>query len=96
VFDAFLDFTLTIEHWGEFIFAYFRYRYTGGFVEAANGIGRVIDRQGRGYSFEVLRARLLYGQSLRQRTKKRAIPDDLQTSVSVDEYLPDATSSTLA
>ncbi len=95
VFDAFLDFTLTIEHWGEFIFNYFQHRYTGGFVEAANGIGRVIDRQGRGYSFDVLRARLLYGQSLRKLTKKRAIPDDLQESVRVDERLPEVVPSTL-
>ena len=95
VFDAYLDFTLTIEHWGEFIFNYFTYRYTGGFVEASNGIGRVIDRQGRGYSFEVLRARLLYGQSVRQRAKKRMVPDDLQESISVDEHVPDVVPSTL-
>jgi len=71
VYDAFLELLLTVENWGDYIFAYFQERYTGGFVEAANGIGRVIDRQGRGYSFDVLRARLLYGQSLRQRTKRR-------------------------
>ncbi len=69
ILDAYLDLTLAIEHWGDGIFAYFQHRYTGGFVEAANGLGRLIDRQGRGYSFEVLRARLLYGQSLKQRTK---------------------------
>lgn len=95
VFDAFLDFTLTIEAWGEHVFAYFTHSYTAGFVEATNGIGRVIDRQGRGYSFEVLRARLLYGQSLRQRTRKRAIPDDLQTPVSVDGDLSNVVLSTL-
>lgn len=99
VYDAYLDFLLTIERWGDQIFAYFRHRYTGGFVEAANDIGRVIDRQGRGYSFDVLRARLLYGQQVRQRkerTRKRAIPDDLQESGSVDEPLPDITPSTLS
>jgi len=98
VYDAYLDFLLTIEHWGDQIFAYFRHRYTGGFVEAANGIGRVIDRQGRGYSFDVLRARLLYGQRMRQRkerTRKRAVPDDLRAPISVDEHLPDVVLSTL-
>jgi transposase len=87
VFDAFLSFTLTIENWGEFVFNYFTFRYTGGFVEAANGIGRVIDRQGRGYSFDVLRARLLYGQSLRQRRKRKE-------STVVDEHEGEAMSST--
>lgn len=98
VYDDYLDFLLTIERWGDQIFAYFRHRYTGGFVEAANGIGRVIDRQGRGYSFEVLRARMLYGQRMRQRkerTRKRAIPDDRQALVSVDEHLTDVALSTL-
>jgi transposase len=62
VFDAFLDLLFTIENWGEFIFAYFREPYTGGFVEAANGISRVIARQGRGYSFAILRARLFLAE----------------------------------
>lgn len=98
VYDDFLEFLLTIEAWGEHIFAYFRHRYTGGFVEAANGIGRVIDLQGRGYSFEVLRARLLYGQRMcqrKERTRKRVLPDDLQESVSVDEHQSDVVLSTL-
>lgn len=42
IMDAFLDLALAIEHWGDGIFAYFQHRYTGGFVEAANGLGRVM------------------------------------------------------
>ncbi len=64
-------------------------RYTSGFVEAANGIGRMIDQQGRGYSFDVLRARLLYGQSLRQRRKRKE-------SIVVDEHEEEVMSSTLS
>ena len=47
----------------------------------------MIDRQGRGYSFDVLRARLLYGQSLRQRRKR----GDSQV---VDEHVEETKPST--
>jgi len=70
VYDAFLDFLLMVEHWGDFIFNCFRYHYTGGGVEGINSLIRSVDRAGRGYSFAVLRARLLYGQHLLRQTRK--------------------------
>lgn len=95
VFDAFLDFTLTIERWGEFIFNYFAYRYTGSFVEGANSLARSVDRQGRGYSLVVLRARLLYGQHLLRQTKRRGTKArDLLQTKNVDGWLVDALPST--
>ena len=35
---------------------------TNASTEALNGVAKTINRQGRGYTFEVLRARLLYGK----------------------------------
>jgi len=95
VFDAFLDFTLTIEHWGDFIFNYFTYRYTGSFVEGANALARSVDRQGRGYSLAVLRARLLYGQHLLRQTKKRTPKaSDVLETVDVEGRLVHTIAST--
>ena len=41
------------------ILAYFDYRYTNAFTESANNIIKTIEKQGHGYSFEVLRAMCL-------------------------------------
>ncbi len=95
VFDAFLNFTLAIEHWGEFVWNYFTHRYTGSFVEGANSLARSVDRQGRGYSLAVLRARLLYGQhSLRQTKRRRPKTSDALQAEDVDGRLVDAITST--
>lgn len=52
---------LTIEEWGDPIFAHFDTGVTGGFVESANNVARFLSRFGRGYGMDVLRGRLLYG-----------------------------------
>lgn len=51
----------TIESWKIEIFNYFDYRYTNAFVEGINSTIRYIEKQGRGYSFDVLRAKIIYG-----------------------------------
>jgi hypothetical protein len=48
-------------NWREEILAFFDHPISNGYTEALNGVAKVINRSGRGYSFEVLRARLLYG-----------------------------------
>jgi transposase len=58
---AFTPMALTIEEWGDEVFAYFDHRVTNAYTESLNGLARVANRLGRGYSFDVLRARLLYG-----------------------------------
>jgi len=52
---------LTVEEWGDAIFAHFETGVTGGFVESANNIARFLNRLGRGYGMDVLRGKLLYG-----------------------------------
>ncbi len=51
-------------NWQTEILAYFQNqpRITNAFTEAMNSVIRVADRRGRGYDFEVLRARVLFGR----------------------------------
>lgn len=52
---------LTAMHnWHEHIFAYWDHRVTNAVTEALNGVAKLMERNGRGYSFEVIRAKLLY------------------------------------
>jgi transposase len=45
--------------WREFIFNYFEHPYTNAYVEAVNGLIDQINRHGRGYDLETLRAKAL-------------------------------------
>ena len=66
----FYDAVETIENWYEEIFAYFDHRFTNAGTagtEALNRVIRDIDREGRGYSFKILRAKCIYSQRLKDR-----------------------------
>ena len=45
----------------EIILNYFTHRYTNAFTEAANKLSDLLQQTGRGYGFEVMRIKLLYG-----------------------------------
>jgi hypothetical protein len=64
-----LPLTLAIEHYGEAIFNYFTYRYTAGYTESLNGLMKLLAREGRGFSFEVIRAKVLLTNGLRKETR---------------------------
>lgn len=49
-----------VGRWHEHIFAYFDHRITNAYTESVNRGLKELNRRGRGYSFEVLRARVLY------------------------------------
>lgn len=49
-----------VGNWEPEILAYFDTPYTNAYTEMMNGVAKTIYRQGRGYSFEVLRARVLF------------------------------------
>jgi len=51
-------------NWREEIFAYWDHRATNALTEALNGIAKGVERAGRGYSFDVIRAKLLYSMAL--------------------------------
>ena len=56
----FMSFINTVGNWYTEIFNYFDNRYTNAQTESLNNIIREIDRAGRGYTFPVLRAKVLY------------------------------------
>ena len=70
VFDPLLK---AMEHWETEIFAYFDHPITNAYTEALNGLIRAMYRLGRGYSFEALRAKMLFTESV-TKTKKPAYP----------------------
>lgn len=66
--SAFEPLTKAVANWEEEIFAYFDHRITNAYTESLNSLIRVINRLGRGYSFEALRAKILFKEGL---TKER-------------------------
>jgi transposase len=58
---AFFDDVLTsLENWKHEITNYFTYKVNNAFVEGANSAIRAIESQGRGYDFDVLRAKVMF------------------------------------
>lgn len=57
---AYDSFIATVENWHTEIFNYFDNRHTNVQTESLNKVIREIDRAGRGYTFPVLRAKVLY------------------------------------
>ena len=58
---AFLDVAKMIDNWHTEIFSYFDYFVTNAYTESINNLIKHIEKVGRGYSFEVLRAKVLFG-----------------------------------
>lgn len=54
--------------WGE-IFNWYDYKVTNAYTESVNRLAKDVNRMGRGYSFDVIRARLLFDQEARKPTK---------------------------
>lgn len=58
----FAELIWAVENWKPEIFAFFDHRgKTNAYTEAINGVIRQINRAGRGYSFDAIRAKVLYG-----------------------------------
>jgi transposase len=58
---SFKEVAKMINNWHTEIFNYFDDRYTNAFTESINNLIKHIEKRGRGYSFEVLRAKVLFG-----------------------------------
>lgn len=56
----FAPLTTAMSNWRAEIFAYYDQPVTNAYTESANNLIRAMQRLGRGYSFEVLRAKMLY------------------------------------
>jgi transposase len=61
---AFKPLLTAMLNWRTEIFNYWDHRATNALTEALNGIAKGVERAGRGYSFEVIRAKLLYSMKL--------------------------------
>jgi len=61
---AFFELIRAVDNWRPEIFNYFDFPgATNAYTEAANGMAKVANRLGRGYSFEAIRAKVLFGQA---------------------------------
>lgn len=56
----FKDLLSAMKNWRTEILAYFDHPISNAYTEALNGVTKVVNRAGRGYSYEVLRARILF------------------------------------
>jgi transposase len=71
----FHELTRAMKNWRKEILNYFDYPITNAYTESLNGVAKVANRMGRGYSFEVIRARILFNDrkpSARQLRAQRA------------------------
>lgn len=60
---AFKDVTTAMRNWHKEVFNYFDHGVTNATTEALNGLSKIINRTGRGYSFKAVRAKMLYGRN---------------------------------
>jgi transposase len=88
---AFKPLTTAVYNWRNEIFAHFDYgRVTNAYMEAVNGMAKLIARNGRGYSFEAVRAKILYGNGLKMTARPKfdkrehILPFNLQSVVGAD------------
>lgn len=80
--DAFSDLIKAWSNWQPFILNYFEHPVTNAYTESLNNLIRVRNRMGRGYSFEALRAKILFAEGAfkkqlsKPKFERRREPDD--------------------
>jgi len=74
--NEFKDLKIALRNWWVEIFNYFEYPVTNTYNESVNNLAKSINRMGRGYSVEVIRARLLFDEIAQKesRTSIRSKP----------------------
>lgn len=72
---AFKDVLSATKNWRPWILAYFAHRYTNAYTEGLNGLAKMANRNGRGYSFDAIRAKVLFHVGAR-RTKRGGYAKD--------------------
>jgi transposase len=90
----FRETAVALQSWWDEIFAYYDVRITNAYTESVNNIAKEMHRMGRGYSFDVIRARLLYNdearadtrETIRKKPRKATSPPapDLHTFTTID------------
>lgn len=71
---AFSQLLSALKNWRDPIFNYFDVRITNAYTEAINGLVKIANRNGRGYSFEVLRAKMMLHRDAAKRERQRQQP----------------------
>ena len=77
-----------MQNWEVEIMAYFDHPLTNAYTESMNRIIRDIDRGGRGYSFPALRAKSLYGQEFRKRSKSSSASSRSRDRIEFMQFPP--------
>ena len=67
----FADLIRAFTNWQPFILTYFEHPVTNAYTESLNSLIRVMNRLGRGYSFEALRAKILFTEGIHSRKQAR-------------------------
>lgn len=74
-FDEFREVAKTIRRWHKEVFNFFDHgRHSNGPVEAINGVIKQLNRVGRGYSFEVIRAKALFKTIVSSKPRYERVP----------------------
>lgn len=68
-FTEFRDLQKTFNNCKQEIFNYFDQPYTNAYTESFNNIIKTVEKAGKGYSFDVLRAKVLYGTTATKKPK---------------------------
>jgi transposase len=78
--EAFSPLTTAMNNWENEIMAYFEHPATNAYTESLNNLIRAVNRCGRGYSFEALRAKMLFSKGAHKIVvppfKRRPVRDD--------------------
>ncbi|WP_207711464.1 ISL3 family transposase [Sulfobacillus harzensis] len=90
--DAFLDLRKAWHNWEPHILAYFDHRVTNAYTESLNSLIRIMNRVGRGYSFEALRAKMLFSEGT---FKKQHIRPKFERRRDDDRSLSDRVSASM-
>jgi transposase len=69
--DAYADLSRAWENWHPYILGYFDHPVTNAYTESLNNLIRVMNRLGRGYSFEALRAKILFTEGIHKHKLSR-------------------------
>jgi len=87
---AFKPVVRAVTNWRPEVFAYFDHRVTNAKVERLNGAIRSVNHRGRGHSFEVLRAKMLFAEDVRVRQRKgypRSWPSHAKSTYTQGDYM---------
>lgn len=85
----FSDLIRAFTNWQPFILNYFEHPVTNAYTESLNNLIRVMNRLGRGYSFEALRAKILFTEGLHSNKHKRPRFERKRKPVATGCGLPD-------